>query len=195
MNGVFKCVLGLILISSSFCAIAQEKKGPLGIYMGMSKEELKKQIPQEAEINVIKESVVSSHAPVSVDIIDDMYIFIAPDETGLCQAAGITKETSSEQSVVSVYNTIKKALAEKYGEPRSFEGGANGSSGLISELSLEKTIYGSLWDKDLPDNLSSIELQVLPGKKFITAKVRVLYYFKNNKECRAIIDKQRTSGL
>jgi len=195
MKNTIKYLFVVVLISTFNHAVAQKNDGPFGVQMGMSLEEIKSNLPKEAEYHEENESMFSYHAPSSVEIIDGGYFFMTTSETGLCRVAGMTKETDRESSVVSTYNILKKALTDKYGKPKIIENNANKSLGLIPALSMERAIHGSFWGDKLPGDFKEIALEILPSTKFNTAKVRVLYDFKNSKKCFEIINNRRTQGL
>lgn len=178
--------------------------GPLGVEMGLKKEQL------EAAGIVLDASkshgvFVSETAPRPNQSFS-AYLYIIGDEAGLCKVAGVTSDIESNgagDQIKKAFSSLEEALTEKYGKPDRFHFVKHDA--LFKEdkhwmmaLKNEERFHVSSWEGKkgtaLPYSLGAIGLEA-SAKSSLEGRVKLTYEFTNIDDCLSETKKKANASL
>jgi hypothetical protein len=183
------CLLFLIPVASY--------SGPFGLEMGMPLAELSKVTTLKLEAPFIYST---PRVPKLHPDFDNYLLKVTPDH-GLCKIVTSTmvKTSAYGTEIIEKFNSLDGALTTKYGTPERLDflkvGSIWGEPRFwMMGLYKNERILMSSWEKDLPDNLASIDLSA-NSLGLDMALVRISYNFKNVGPCTKWIKSQQNSAL
>lgn len=181
-----------LVVSFLVCALpvqAQEKDGPFGLYMGMPLSELGEKEETKSG-NWRLKSVPNPHPFLSI------YVATATENSGLCQILGSTEKMDDVDRASREFQTIKKQITSRYGEPleigdvamwmdNSAVGEWFGLWGLSeNELPSEKEVSSAMAEKNIQS--IAVKRHEIEGYPESSWRVGTVFIFSNEQDCQII---------
>lgn len=171
----------------------QRWDGPLGVKMGLTKEELEAAGIPLAPVDNVPLLYRAASAPGASGSFDD-YLYYIGDEAGLCRIAAWTPARDVNQfgeQLVSTFDELQAALSEKYGRPKEYKFVQRGSiwnepRDFMMGLAKEERSHAAAWKQEPKRELpADVETILLSATAFNTssAAVKLTYEFRNADAC------------
>jgi hypothetical protein len=195
-----------ILVFTIFCGVSlvfgQPYKGPFGLKMGLTLDQLTKIDPDIIDYN--GSMYIMKTVPIPYPSFE-VYLAFIDSDTGLCSISGVTGDIDTNQygtALQEEYQKIRDGVAQKYGEYMETDEVLPGSSWTEPEyfmmgLKLKERVLSSLWRRDfgsdLPDQIFGISLNS-SASDLITGTLMLVYSFTNaNESLQKVRDKENSA--
>lgn len=202
MKRIFMIVALLILVSSIF---GQPYKGPFGLKMGLTLAQLKAIDPNLEKMDNTMPMYRMTNVPTPHRSFE-WYVVIVSGETGLCKIMAVGKDiatNSSGSSLISEYNSVRDAIATKYGEYTEYDYLMSGSIWYDSEdfmmgLVQKDRTLSVYWTPEtgatLSNNLSTVWLNVQASNQN-TGYFHLHYEFTNFAQYHADVQEKENRAF
>lgn len=184
MKKVTLCVLALLMAAYAFC---QPWDGPFGLKMGLTFNQLKAVDPGIEKLD--ENNYKMTKVPKPHRDLESYYVTISPT-SGLAKVGALSANISSNGygfDVRSKYESLRDALAEKYGEYKEIDMLMPGSiwddpDDFMMALLMKDRYLFCLWGRDngstLPSYIYGVALSTT-GLNSNTAYLSLVYEFSN----------------
>lgn len=180
-----RTLMAVLTLGCFFALAGLAVAGPFGTEMGQTPEQFKgltkENIPVDPKIG---SQYVTNSLPKTNPLFQNYTLIFG--KVGLAKVIAKSKFFLNDingNEIKKAYAQLKEQLTKKYGEPKSYDflhadSKWSEEKDFLMSLSVQERTLLSIWDKNLPDNISTILLQAV-GLSPLNGALYLSYEYEN----------------